>query len=136
MRETDTYRSGKKKIVVTGPTIVDVSPGSKSQRNTGLVLGSVGVPLFFVGFFGTVFVAAHNSSIDTDCEVFNRCTEEKSSVVPYVVALIAGVAGTTIGWVMFGTSGTKMNATAYAPSVAVAPMAWRDGGGMGLKFTF
>lgn len=136
MRETDSHRSGRKKIVVTGPTMIDVSPGSKSQRNVGLVLGSVGAALFFVGFFGTVFVAANNSSIDQDCRVFDECGEQKSSVAPYVVALVAGIAGTTTGFIMFGTSGTKMNATGYAPPVALAPMAWKDGGGVGLKFSF
>ncbi len=118
--DTDEHRSGKKKIVVTGPTLVDVSPGSKSQRTTGLILGGVGAALFFVGFFGTVLVAASNPS-DFECRNYGEC--ESTSVVPYVIALVAGVAGTTTGFVMFGTSGTKMKASSYAPAaVGVAPM--------------
>lgn len=135
MRETADYRSGRKKIVVTGPTMVDVSPGSKSKRNTGLVLGSVGAALFFVGFFGTVLVAAKNSSNDTDCRLYGECDSD-SSLVPWILALVGGIAGTTTGFIMFGTSGTKMNATGYAPAVSFAPMAWKDGGGAGLKIAF
>jgi len=136
MRETESYRSGRKKIVVTGPTMIDVSPGSKSKRNTGLVLGSIGAGLFLVGFFGTIFVAASNSSKEFDCETgYGQC-ESQTSVVPYVTALVLGVAGTVTGFVMFGTSGTKMNATGYAPSVAFAPIAWKGGGGVGLSIAF
>jgi len=136
MRETEAYRSGRKKIIVTGPTMVDVSPGSKSKKNTGLVLGSVGAGLFLVGFFGTIFVAAHNSTVDSECRVFGDCTETKTNIAPYVIALVAGIGGTVTGFVMFGTSGTKLQTTAYAPSVSFAPLAWKDGAGGGFKIAF
>jgi hypothetical protein len=131
--DTEEYRSGKKKIVVTGPTLVDVSPGSKSQRTTGLIVGSLGVPLFFIGFFGTVFTAAHNSDVDSDCRIFDECDGQKTSVWPYVAMLVAGVAATTTGFIMFGTSSTKMKASGYAPaSVGVAPLK----NGMALTVSF
>lgn len=130
--DTDEYRSGKKKIVVTGPTLVDVAPGSKSQKTTGLVLGSIGAGLFLVGFFGTILTAASNSSNDFDCRFRAEC-DEKTSVAPYVVALVLGVAGTTTGFIMFGTSSTKMKTSNYAPAaIGVAPMK----NGMGLTVAF
>lgn len=130
--DTEETRSGKKKIVVTGPTLVDVSPGSKSQRTTGLILGSVGAGLFLVGFFGTVLVAASNSGSDFDCRVRAEC-DGKTSVWPYVIALVAGVAGTTTGFIMFGTSSTKMRANGYAPaSVSLAPV--KNGIGLSVAF--
>lgn len=132
MAETDEHRTGRKKIVVTGPTLVDVSPGSKSQRTTGLILGGIGAGLFFVGLFGTVFVAADNSDNDFDCEFRNRC-EESKSVAPYVLALVAGVGLTTYGFISFALSSTKMRASSYAPAmVSVAPMK----NGIGLKLSF
>lgn len=61
--ETDELRAGRrKKIVVTGPTMVDVRPGSQSTRTTGLVLGITGPVLFFVGFIGTFIVFAERNS--------------------------------------------------------------------------
>ena len=129
--ETEDYRTGKKKIVVTGPTLVDVTPGSKSQRTTGLVLGSVGAGLFFVGLFGTVFTAASNSNKEFDCDIGRAC-EESSSVAPYVVALVAGVAGTTTGFIMFGTSSTKMKTSGYAPPISLVPM--KNGLGFSVAF--
>jgi hypothetical protein len=136
MRETETSRSGRKKIIVTGPTMVDVSPGSKSKRNTGLVLGSVGAAMFLVGFFGTIFVAASNSSKEFDCETgYGEC-ESQTNITPYVLALVLGAAGTVTGFVMFGTSSTKVNATAYAPSVSFAPIKYKDGAGVGLSIAF
>jgi hypothetical protein len=136
--ETEERRAGRKKIVVAGPTMIDVTPGSKSKRTTGLVIGSVGIGLFFVGFFGTVFVAAHNASVDQDCEFWGDCSGEKTSIAPYVLSLIAGAAGTTIGTIMFATSGTKMKTSTYAPgvSVSLAPIPVRSGSALGLSFAF
>ena len=134
--ETDETRSGKQKIVVTGPTLVDVSPGSKSQRTTGLVLGSVGAGLFLVGLIGTMVVAVGNSSNDFDCRARGIC-EGTTSVWPYVIALVAGVAGTTTGFIMFGTSKTKMRANGYAPTnsgVAVSLAPVKNGIGLSVAF--
>lgn len=123
--ETDELRSGRQQIVATGPTMVDVRPGSKSTRRTGLVLGITGPVLFMVGFFGTFIVfAQRNSSLDCDTSGGATCSSaDQPSYVPWVLSLVAGVAGTTAGWIMFGTSGTKMKTSGYAPSVASIALA-------------
>ncbi len=142
--ETDTLRSGKKKIVVSGSTLVDVSPGSKSQRTTGLVMGITGPVLIFVGMIGLLVTAA-SDAVDDFCYEGSSCRREEPSYTPWIAALVGGVGFTTAGWIMFGVSGTKVKAspyagpTPYAPQpapIALAPISVRGGGGFGLKVTF
>lgn len=146
--ETDTLRSGKKKIVVSGSTLVDVSPGSKSQRTTGLVMGITGPVLIFVGMIGLLVTAASDAVDDfcyDDSGSSSSCRREEPSYTPWVAALVGGIGFTTAGWIMFGVSGTKFKQSTYAgpmpyapqpPPVAFAPISVRGGGGFGLKVTF
>jgi len=97
--DTEDTRAGKKVIEVYQPTVVNVSPGSKSQRTGGLVMGIVGPVLTVVGLFGLMIVALDN--IDS-----NRSTEK--SYTPYYVMLFGGLGMTTAGWIMFGTAGTRI----------------------------
>jgi len=134
--ETDELRSGKQKIIVTGPTLVDIQPGSKSTRRTGLVLGITGPVLFFVGFIGTFVVMAERSDVDRRCRVYEDCSESKPSYTPWVLSLVAGIGATTAGWIMFGTSGTKMKTSGYAPAVSLAPMVTPTTTGAALTVAF
>ena len=122
--ETDELRAGRQKIVVTGPTMVDVKPGNKGKRTTGLALGIAGPVLVFVGLVGTMVVAIQREDIDFDCRVSgDRCNETKPSYTPWVLSMVGGAAATTWGWIMFASNGTKIRTSGYAPaSVALAPI--------------
>ncbi len=98
VEETDETRAGKKDIDVYGPTVANVSPGSKSQRTAGLVMGIVGPVCIVVGLFGWLLTAVDN---------FDRSGKQRDAT-PYVVLLFGGMGMTTGGWIMFGTSGTKI----------------------------
>jgi hypothetical protein len=120
--ETDELRAGRQQIVASGPTMVDVEPGSKSSRTTGLVLGITGPVLFVVGFFGTFFVMV-DRNVASDCDGGGPCAQDRPSYTPWVLSLVGGIAATTAGWVMFGTSGTRMKASPFAPAaIVVAPL--------------
>lgn len=131
--ETEELRAGKKKLNVGGPTTVDVAPGSKSSRTTGLILGSLGSAAFLVGLVGVYVVAL----TDVVCAVNDAC--EQPSYTPWLVTMLGGAAAATTGWVMFGTSGTKVQAETYAaaPRVSFGAAPTRGGGGsIGLSVTF
>lgn len=134
--ETDELRSGRQKIVVTGPTMVDVRPGSKSARSTGLALGIAGPVLLFTGLIGTMVVALQRDSADFDCRARDICDQDKPSYTPWVLSMVAGAAGTTVGWIMFAGAGTKMKASGYAPSMALAPIVTPTTTGAALTVTF
>jgi len=112
--ETEELRAGKKKLTVYGPTAVDVSPGSKSSRTTGLVLGSVGSAVALVGLAGLYITLM----VDVICDVGSNC--KQPSYTPWLLATLGGAAAATTGWIMFGTAGTKINAENYAPAPRVS----------------
>lgn len=130
--ETDDLRAGKKKLMIGGPTTVDVSPGSKSSRSTGLILGSLGSAAFLVGVIGVYVVALTN----VVCAVNDPCNQP--SYTPWVVTMLGGAAAATTGWVMFGTSSTKVNAETYAaaPRVSFGAAPMRGGGSFGVSIVF
>jgi hypothetical protein len=119
---SDELRPGKKTINVSGHTVVDISPGSKSTRTTGLVLGIVGPVATFVGLFGAVIVAAENSNKDFECRNTSTC-ETKSDATAWVLLMVGGIGATTAGWIMFGTSSTKIRPSLGAPQM-MAPVAF------------
>ncbi len=130
--DTEELRAGKKKLNIGGPTTVDVSPGSKSSRTTGLILGSVGSAAFIVGLVGVYIVAL----TDVICDVNSSCTQP--SYTPWLLTMLAGAGAATTGWVMFGTSGTKVQAETYAaaPRVSFGAVPVRGGGSFGLSVVF
>jgi hypothetical protein len=135
----DSLRAGKKVVNVSGHTVVDVSPGSKSTRTAGLALGIVGPVALFVGLVGAVVVAADNNDKDFECRTGYAC-ESKSDATAYVLLMLAGAGATTAGWIMFGTSSTKIRPSLGAPqtmpTVAVAAIPTRHGGAFGLTIHF
>jgi hypothetical protein len=137
----DTLRAGKKVVNVSGHTVVDVSPGSKSTRTAGLALGIAGPVALFVGLIGAVIVAADNNDKDFDCRTgYSTCDTSRSDATAYVLLMIAGAGATTAGWIMFGTASTKIRPSLGAPqtmpSVAMAAIPTRHGGAFGLTIHF
>lgn len=138
----DNLRAGKKVVNVSGHTVVDISPGSKSTRSGGLALGIIGPVALFVGLVGALVVAEENNSKDFECRTGFSC-ESKSDATAYVILMLAGAGATTAGWIMFGTSSTKIRPSLGAPQtmpsapvVALTPMPVRHGGGLGLTLHF
>jgi len=126
--ETEELRAGKKKLNIGGPTTVDVSPGSKSSRTTGLIVGSLGSAAFIVGLVGVYVVAL----ADVICDVGTTTNCTRPSYTPWVLMLVGGAAAATTGWVMFGTAGTKVRAETYAaaPRVSFGAVPLPGGGGV------
>jgi hypothetical protein len=140
---TSDLRAGKKIINVGGPTIVDVSPGSKGTHTTGLVLGIIGPVAIFAGLIGAVVVAAENSTTDFECSssssYSSSCNKEKSSATPWLLLLAGGIGATTAGWIMFGTSNTKIKpgpGVAPTPAVAWGVAPTNGGASLGLRVSF
>jgi hypothetical protein len=125
--DTAELRSGRKKLSIGGPMVIEVSPGSKGQRTTGLVLGSVGPAAIFVGLIGALVVAVSNSTRSLNCSSSSSargssydCDRESTSAVPWLLLSAAGVGATIGGWIMFAKSGTKITPTPYrAPGTAL-----------------
>ncbi len=130
--ETEALRAGRKPIVVNGPTIVDVRPGSKSIRTTGLVLGTTGTLLLVVGVVGFLNAGFVRGNTDyVDCP---SCP--KPSYAPWVVSTLVGASATTAGWILFWSASTKMKVSEYAPSIAFAPLVTSSVAGAALAVRF
>ncbi|GAC1352290.1 MAG: hypothetical protein NVS3B20_09750 [Polyangiales bacterium] len=93
--ETDDTRDGDKDVDVDGPTSLEVSAGSKSQRTWGLVMGITGIPITFISLVG--YAAQYQD--------YNG-----NVAVGLLVTAAAGAGLTTAGWILFGTSRTRVRA--------------------------
>lgn len=144
VEESADARKGKKIVSVSGPTVVDVSPGSKSTRTTGLVLGIVGPVATFVGGIGLLVVAAERSVNDTtyDCTSYSGCTTNTThndpSYTPWAILFIGGIGATVAGWVMFGSASTKIKASPASgpPPVAFGVAPTKGGAAFGMTVHF
>ncbi len=132
--ETEELRAGKKKLNVGGPTTVDVSPGSKSSRTTGLILGSVGSAAWIVGLTGVMVVAMSKLCV-SDVNSYG-CPEY--SYTPWLLTMLAGAGAATTGWIMFAGAGTKVRAETYAamPPVSFGAVPLPGGGAAALHVVF
>ncbi len=130
--ETEEYRRGKKKVVISGPTTIDVSPGSRSTHTTGLVTGIVGSVAIVGGTIGLVLTAA----ADTCRSRHDTCSAGSPNYAPWLLTIVAGAALATAGWITFGTSGTRVRATPYASAVSFGAAPLPGGGFFGATLAF
>jgi hypothetical protein len=98
--------AGSRGIEITAPSLVTVDPDTQEHRSVGLALGIAG-PVLMLG--GIVW-ALSEQCYDTDnCR---NTSDRETRAELAIFTMLAGIAITPIGWVMFGTS--------YKPEVEVS----------------
>jgi hypothetical protein len=100
----DGVASGKRRIDVDGPTVVDVTAGSSTGHTTGLVIGVGGASLAVIALVG--LVSSDPCGI-MDCSSKPRSTPSRT---PWLVLGGVGLVSTLTGWIVFGSSGTSIDA--------------------------
>ncbi len=107
VHETATTLTGKRNVMVDGPTRLSVQPRTKADRNTGLAMGLGGIGLIVVGAFA--MLAGVAQSIDRDDD------QGDTLVALGLAGFVGGAVLTPIGWVQFGRSAPQVSSQPLAP---------------------
>jgi hypothetical protein len=124
--ETLDTRSGKRVVDVFLPTRAFVEPRTKSDKETGLIMGIGGSALVVTGIVGLVVSLTANThcpdGFSSGSTSTNRCkTEWTTGATLSLLAMIAGCVLTPIGWVQFGRSAPTVTSSPLTPSPAPPP---------------
>jgi len=99
--------AGSRDIEIRSPSLVTVDPDTHEHRSVGLALGIAG-PVMMLG--GLVWAASESCyEYDSNCQ---HSSDRDTRISFAIFTMLAGLAVTPIGWVMFGTS--------YKPEVEVS----------------
>jgi hypothetical protein len=148
---TDDTLEGRKKVEVTGPTQLELSPRSKSLRYIGLTLALGGTALSLYGLVQGIGNSIDATNYDSDSGPDYREKKDaanKRSDRWFLYGFAGGAVLSGIGWVLFaptrpsidqtslGSKGSASNASAWSgvPLVGVAPMP--GGAALSMAFAF
>jgi hypothetical protein len=121
--ETADTRSGRRTIEVYLPTRAFVEPRTKSEKETGLIMGIAGSAMFVGGLIGLVVSLTANTDCSNTSSIDGRrCkTEWTNGATVSLLTLIAGAVLSPIGWVQFGRSAPAVTSTPLSPATTAPP---------------